>query len=491
MATRVPTVSDLRVKLCYICREEERYDTSSDEPPRAWTHPCKCTLIAHESCLLKWIETSQGTTSRAPNALKCPQCGSEYELVSRETLMLKALNSGNKVFQKMGRLFTVFSAATVVGVVGSGFYILCTSYGAWAVRAFVGKEMFDTLLTDDPSNWPWTAFINLPLLPISLILSRFQTVSSMPPLIPILLVWPPAYPTGAQRRILSDHWLSSTDSDLSSHLLSPARSWPPSPVMFGLFVFPVVRIFYRHAFNRLYFWALGTQPAVPQTGRMGFQLNEGPFVIRIRANVQDGAGAPAGVDDVQNGQEAAPPAQVVAEARAAENQDPNAAAVAAAEHLIEVNAASLGRRIGGALLIPAISNLMGTLLFHLSKRSSLLRMFLGVRNRPMGSSLVDTLPFSYKREMENANFLKQFSLGLKLATSALWGNSRVWAEQDPVWWRNSIGLGLFVVAKDCIQLLHLYLAKRELESRHVKNRDFAGVDIRELDLIPSFPRPPQ
>jgi hypothetical protein len=75
-------------------------------------------------------------------------------------------------------------------------------------------------------------------------------------------------------------------------------------------------------------------------------------------------------------------------------------------------------------------------------------------------------------------------------------------------WRNSVGLGLFIVvsnpfgsgeimvligscgkqAKDCIQLLHLWLAKRELESRRVKNWDFEGVDIRELDLIPSFQR---
>lgn len=40
--------------------------------------------------------------------------------------------------------------------------------------------------------------------------------------------------------------------------------------------------------------------------------------------------------------------------------------------------------------------------------------------------------------------------------------------------------------KDCVQLLHLWLAKRELESRRVKDRDFKGVDIRELDLLPSF-----
>lgn len=58
-----------------------------------------------------------------------------------------------------------------------------------------------------------------------------------------------------------------------------------------------------------------------------------------------------------------------------------------------------------------------------------------------------------------------------------------WAECDPVWWRNSLGLGLFVMAKDCVHLLHLWLTKRELESRRVKNRSFDDVDIRELDLI--------
>lgn len=41
-------------------------------------------------------------------------------------------------------------------------------------------------------------------------------------------------------------------------------------------------------------------------------------------------------------------------------------------------------------------------------------------------------------------------------------------------------------AKDCINLLHLYLTKREIETRRVKNRSFAAVDIKELDLIPSF-----
>lgn len=37
--------------------------------------------------------------------------------------------------------------------------------------------------------------------------------------------------------------------------------------------------------------------------------------------------------------------------------------------------------------------------------------------------------------------------------------------------------------KDCVSLLHLYLTKREIQTRRVKNKSFNGIDIRELDLI--------
>jgi len=161
MPARVPTVKDLRVfffssyqwnflinphlkvKLCYICREEEHADarkflsslathTHLSDPlaqeglPKAWTHPCNCTLIAHEQCLLTWIQTSQGTASRAPNALKCPQCGTQYEMESDEPPLLKGLAGGNRLLQRMGRYFTVFGVAVAVGVVSTSqcFYFL-------------------------------------------------------------------------------------------------------------------------------------------------------------------------------------------------------------------------------------------------------------------------------------------------------------------------------------------------------------------------------
>jgi len=79
--------------------------------------------------------------------------------------------------------------------------------------------------------------------------------------------------------------------------------------------------------------------------------------------------------------------------------------------------------------------------------------------------------------------LKRIGVAGIMGLSVAWRGTYAWAECDPVWWRNTLGLGLFTIAKDCIHILHLYLTKRELESRRVKTRTFEGVDVRELDLI--------
>lgn len=91
-----------------------------DDPPRAWTHPCKCTLIAHESCLLQWIQTSQQNRSRAPNALKCPQCGSVYELESDNPVILRLLDAANRGLSTMGKIVTIASVTVVVVSLGTG-----------------------------------------------------------------------------------------------------------------------------------------------------------------------------------------------------------------------------------------------------------------------------------------------------------------------------------------------------------------------------------
>ncbi|KAG5735853.1 hypothetical protein E4T56_gene4075, partial [Termitomyces sp. T112] len=112
--TRIPTIHDLRVKFCYICQEEELFNAPND-PPRAWTHPCTCTLVAHESCLLRWIQTSQADAARAANAMKCPQCGTKYELISNRPQILRLLGLMNRILHRTGRIVTLFGVAGMVG----------------------------------------------------------------------------------------------------------------------------------------------------------------------------------------------------------------------------------------------------------------------------------------------------------------------------------------------------------------------------------------
>lgn len=53
----------------------------------------------------------------------------------------------------------------------TGVYLACTTYGAFAMREFLGPDIFNALLTTNPALWPRHAWINLPLIPFSLIMA--------------------------------------------------------------------------------------------------------------------------------------------------------------------------------------------------------------------------------------------------------------------------------------------------------------------------------
>jgi len=122
------------------------------------------------------------------------------------------------------------------------------------------------------------------------------------------------------------------------------------------------------------------------------------------------------------------------------------------EAVIRVTPYSLGRVIGSALIIPTVSRWMGFLLY---KAATNLKI----------------------------NTLQRF-LGLKphRATPALITALDSFSDLDPVYWRNTVGLGLYLVAADCIDLCHIWLKHRELSSRRIRNRSFAGVDMSGLEL---------
>jgi hypothetical protein len=308
--------------------------------------------------------------------------------------------------------------------------------------------MYDLLLTDDPSNWPWHAFINLPLIPLSLILSRTPLASNILPVVPILLAWPTSTPVGSRDRILLDYHrppsssfsnTNSTTTDLS--IKAPFTAWPPAPTLFGLFLFPVARILYRRFFAQFSHWVLNTKPT-PQAHirRFVWALNEGgPFRIRIGANVEPeelAQPAPA------NGQQPLPPQQQPQPGAQPAGENPNPAdppdAAVVAEHTIRVSGSSLGRLVGGALIIPEIANTMGSLLFRISKHSLLLRRILAIKP-PLNlkGALLQTHPFPpYAMDPKYWNgmsFFRRVGVMFRLVLGAAWGGTKTWMECDPVW----------------------------------------------------------
>ncbi len=115
--------------------------TEPENPPRVWIHPCRCALIAHEACLLDWIQSSQTRSEvAAKNATKCPQCGTPYQIESRNPLILRLLSWGNRQMPKLGVACLAIGFVGLVASVTAGIYITCTSYGAYAIKVFFGQE---------------------------------------------------------------------------------------------------------------------------------------------------------------------------------------------------------------------------------------------------------------------------------------------------------------------------------------------------------------
>jgi len=413
----VPTVDDLRVKMCYICREEERFDVPTQAKTK-WTHPCQCTLIAHESCLLHWIQSSQENHSRVEKAFKCPQCGADYEIESENPPLLRILNKLNQALTRTGKVATLVGMGTTVFTFGTCIYLLCTSYGAWAVREFLGQEMFDLILTEDPTNWPWHAYLNLPLIPFSLILSRSSLwKSKVSPMVPLFLAWPTTLPV-RNKRLDAQTWLGIQRKAQSVHPLPSLFSWPPAPIV-ATFFLPFVQNLYRNLFARFHRWVLNSEPSSePPPPIFPWRLE-----IRFGREAEDRANNEEAREEENRGNEQQNP-------EADGDQDP----VAAAERLQSLSSASAGRYIGGALLVPRISNLMGSLLYRLSKRSALLRRFLAIR-----PPLKDRLDGFSPGDVGSFGGVGQ---AVKTAVRVMVGGTRTWTEADPVWWRNSVGLGI-------------------------------------------------
>ena len=98
--------------------------------------------------------------------------------------------------------------------------------------------MFHALLTANPTRWPWHAWVNLPLIPFSLIASRTPLLLwTTTPLVPLLFPWPTSAPIASQ---------VASGSNGALRLVHPTRlsMWPPPPALVCA-LFPFVRALYE------------------------------------------------------------------------------------------------------------------------------------------------------------------------------------------------------------------------------------------------------
>lgn len=217
---------------------------------------------------------------------------------------------------------------------------------------------------------------------------------------------------------------------------APVINWPPSPAMAAI-LFPMAAGLYQRSFARFRCWVMGSEPVPkPPVRRIVWALNEdGPAQLRVHigANLQDDRGQQQQQQQQQPGN-AQPALQAQGDGQQQQDggndqpQDP----AAVAERTIRVTGASLGRFIGGALMIPAISNWMGAILFRLSKYSPILRRILAVK--PPRASAPEALSMWFEgKDWGKYGHLKQIGMGLKYAIEVVCGGTSAFAECDPVW----------------------------------------------------------
>ena len=91
-----------------------------------------------------------------------------------------------------------FPYVALSGVLYCG-YISCVTYGFYAVVQMMGTEESERLLQESP-KWGWRLFLGLPMIPVSLVTSRFRSFDALLPLVPVVILptsslrlsWPPS-----------------------------------------------------------------------------------------------------------------------------------------------------------------------------------------------------------------------------------------------------------------------------------------------------------
>jgi len=337
----------------------------------------------------------------------------------------------------------------------SGVAVSLTSYGAFALRSFLGPQAFHYYFGHELADMAWhaTDFLSVPLLLIS---SQTTFLASIIPFAPAFYM--PAnmlFPRG--------------DSSFLPPPLAEPVSFPPSPGL-TLFMMPYVTIAYQIASSKIISWISRKTPGNP------ISYSRRNLIVHINRVAQepDQNVLPndlvLGIDNDEEGNAGpvniAPNDNEIAVAPA-DNNDPGPGVV----NVIHLTEGYVLRVMVSTLLSPFISPACGAVLKSISKHSSVLRTVLGIdAARGIGKLGIRSRLVTHGATL---GFLAPVSLQYDVGIE----------DMDPVWWRNALGLSLFLLLSDATTMLHLWLALRERRSRTIMSRNFRGVDYSGLDLI--------
>ncbi|GAA5933900.1 hypothetical protein JCM3775_000319 [Rhodotorula graminis] len=473
---------------CWIC-----YTDSTEDPSRPFIHACSCTLVAHEQCLLDWL-TAQATSPQQhhPHPPRCPVCASPIVVREHRSDLLR-------LYRRVRRNADNASLVAAVGAVAASAWFVAAAYGAWAVRTFMGDQVARALVLRHEGGFPWRYWLNLPLIPFTLILSRTPLIDSLLPFLPLTLVLSAG---GGPHRALGSSPFSFDPLGLDDLTLR----YPPSPTL-TVCLLPWLRLVYLRLRLRLFHAVLGR--------RKRFRGLAGVFEEAAADDDDDLVGAHDGGDgdgdeagaaarttrtrgealelvatlevDVEEralpGAAAAHPAgaqQLPAAAAAAAADAPPTATTTTTTSRLRIGMGRLTSLVLGALVFPALSAAAGSALFWLAKRRGnnaplrALRAVLGVGAvlAARGGAGPGSGSSSGAGTGLGASWIAQLAALGGGGSGGVGGTRRAATVVDPKWLRNTLGAALVLVVRDVCELTAGVLEQRRRRSRRVVERPF-------------------
>ncbi|KJE89558.1 membrane-associated ring finger 5 [Capsaspora owczarzaki ATCC 30864] len=167
-ATRSATAQDTQDASSSSSSHHYRHDDEDedeDEDISHWVRPCKCsgaTQWVHQACIRRWVDLK--VAEGAP--LRCPQCLTPYNVTQPEegTVML--------VLETVDQFIGAVSPFAALGICTGAIYVSSLAYGAFSVCLMMGFDEGIDFLSKLKTRY-LCSFI--PLIPVSLMATQAQS----------------------------------------------------------------------------------------------------------------------------------------------------------------------------------------------------------------------------------------------------------------------------------------------------------------------------